>query len=93
MQSTTMLSIVRVFLIVLGGISAVWGISDMFGDGQQSSAGVKKLIGGIAFAAISGFMLTWAIQQVGAAEAQAGISGANIVIPHFVQKFTGFMGR
>jgi len=74
MGSTTMLSILRILLIVLGGLTVVWGIYDMFGDGQQNSMGVKKIVGGVAFASISGFLLTWAIKQVSDAEAQAGIS-------------------
>lgn len=90
MQSTTILEILRVFLIVLGALSVVWGVSDMFGDGQQSSGGVKKIVGGIAFASLSGFILTWAIQQVGAAEAKAGISGASYILPYVSQKFNAF---
>ena len=90
MQSTAILSILRVFLIVLGALSVVWGVSDMFGDGQQSSAGVKKLVGGIAFASISGIILTWAIAQVGAAEAQAGIKGA-LLIPFMFPGFSGLL--
>jgi hypothetical protein len=75
MQSTALLTILRVFLVVLGALSVVWGIYDMFGEGQQGSVGIKKIVGGLAFASISWFVLTWAIKQVGAAEAQAGIKG------------------
>mgnify|MGYP001165973317 CR=1 FL=1 len=35
MQSTALLTILRVFLVVLGALSVVWGIYDMFGEGQQ----------------------------------------------------------
>ncbi|WP_020072473.1 hypothetical protein [Faecalispora sporosphaeroides] len=82
MQSTTILTLLRIFLIVMGAFSVIWGINDMFGDGQQSSVGTKKIVGGIAFAAISGFIMTWAIKEVGAAEAQAGI-GAVLMSPLF----------
>lgn len=54
----------QVFLVVVGGITVVWGIYDLFGDGQQSSVGIKKIIGGIAFAAISYFIMSWAITQL-----------------------------
>lgn len=54
----------RVFLMVLGGLSIVWGIYDMWGDGQQSSVGIKKIIGGLAFMAISFFIMTWAIGEL-----------------------------
>lgn len=54
----------QVFLVVVGGVTIVWGIYDLFGDGQQSSVGIKKIIGGIAFAAISYFIMDWAITQL-----------------------------
>lgn len=54
----------QVFLVVVGGVTIVWGIYDLFGDGQQSSVGIKKIIGGIAFAAISYFIMSWAITQL-----------------------------
>lgn len=54
----------QVFLVVVGGVTIVWGIYDLFGDGQQSSVGIKKIIGGIAFAAISYFIISWAITQL-----------------------------
>ena len=57
MDAATILKILKILLIVLGGITVVWGIYDMFGDGQQNSSGLKKIIGGIAFAAISAFIL------------------------------------
>lgn len=67
------LEVLQVFLVVLGAIAALWGIYDLFGEGQQGSVGVKKLIGGIAFATISGILMQYAITKVGAAEASAGI--------------------
>lgn len=89
MQSTTILTVLRVFLIVLGALSVIWGIYDMFGDGQQSSMGIKKIVGGIAFAAIAGLIMTWAISEVGKAESQAGISGS-IYLPYIIH---GVFGR
>jgi len=73
-MSTSLLQILQTFLVVLGVLGAIWGIYDMFGEGQQSSIGIKKIIGGIAFAAISFFLLNYAIKNVTAAEAKAGIS-------------------
>ena len=59
------MTMLQVFLVVVGGITVIWGIYDLFGDGQQSSVGIKKIIGGIAFAAISYFIMTWAKTQLG----------------------------
>lgn len=71
-NATTLMTILRTLLIVVGGISVVWGIYDMFGDsGAQSSTGGKKIIGGIAFAAVSWLVMTWAIKDVGTAMDQA----------------------
>lgn len=74
-MSTSLLQIIQTFLVVLGILGVIWGIYDMFGEGQQSSVGVKKIIGGIAFAAVSYFLMNYAIKNVSAAEAKAGISG------------------
>lgn len=74
MKSTTLLTILQTFLMVLGALGALWGMYDMFGEGQQGSVGVKKLVGGIAFGALSYFILAAAIKNVSSAEAQAGIS-------------------
>ena len=90
MQSTTMLQLLRIFLIVAGVVGALWGIYDMFGDGQQSSMGVKKLIGGIAFAVIAGFVMTMAINQVKAAESQAGITGS-IYLPFIINSVSNLI--
>lgn len=68
------LELLQVFLIVLGSIAALWGVYDCFGEGQQGSVGVKKIIGGIAFAIISGVVMQWAVNKVGAAEAKAGVA-------------------
>lgn len=61
---SAIMTALQVFLVVVGGITVVWGIYDLFGDGQQSSVGIKKIIGGIAFAAISYFIMSWAITQL-----------------------------
>jgi hypothetical protein len=74
MKSTTLLTILQTFLMVLGALGALWGMYDMFGEGQQTSVGVKKLVGGLAFAALSYFIMKAAIQNVSSAEAKAGIS-------------------
>ena len=87
MDAATILKILKILLIVLGGITVVWGIYDMFGDGQQNSSGLKKIIGGIAFAAISAFILTWAEAEIKDAEAAAGISG------HVMVMIGRFLGR
>lgn len=83
MGSETILTVLRIFLIVLGGFTVIWGVYDMFGDGQQNSMGIKKIIGGVAFAAISGFLLTWAISEVGKAEAEAGIKTARVFLQNW----------
>ena len=57
-MSTSLLEILRVFLVVMGALAVIWGIYDMFGEGQQNSVGVKKIVGGIAFAAISWLIIT-----------------------------------
>lgn len=81
-SSTSYLEILRILLGVVGGLTFLWGLSDMFGDGQQSSMGVKKIVGGIAFGAISYFILTQSINSVKSAEAKAGITAAaNYIIP------------
>ena len=41
MDAATILKILKILLIVLGGITVVWGIFDMFGDGQQYSSCLK----------------------------------------------------
>ncbi|MVB10826.1 hypothetical protein CAFE_15240 [Caprobacter fermentans] len=91
MKGTDMLEILQTFLLVLGGLGVVWGIYDMFGEGQQNSMGVKKIVGGIAFAAISWFIMASAIKNVSSAEAKAGLDCA---LPA-ITRFTGFlfMGR
>jgi hypothetical protein len=86
MGSTTLLTILRDFLVVLGALAFLWGIYDMFGDGQQSSMGVKKIIGGIAFASIAYFVMTSSIKNISAAEAQAGITGC-VHIPFIINNF------
>jgi|GEM_PF-2500895 MotA/TolQ/ExbB proton channel family. len=70
----TALELLQVFFVILGVLGVIWGIYDTFGEGQQSSMGIKKIVGGIAFAVISGILMQWAITKVGAAEAKAGIS-------------------
>ena len=63
----------------------MWGIYDMFGDGQQNSSGLKKIIGGIACPAISAFILTWAEGEIKDAEAAAGIPGhVKVMIGRFL---------
>ena len=74
-MAVTALKLLQVFLLILGGLVLVWGIYDMFGEGgNQSSVGVKKIVGGIAFMVISFFLMTWAVGQVEQAEADAGFT-------------------
>lgn len=88
MDSKALLEILQVFFVVLGVLSVIWGIYDTFGEGQQSSVGTKKIVGGLAFAAISFFLMTWAINKVGDAEAKAGIASMlptiTQVLPHLI---------
>lgn len=87
-MGTQMLELLRIFLVILGILGALWGLYDMMGGGQESSVGVKKLIGGIAFATISGIVMTWAITSVGSAEAKAGVTAA--ILPHLIHGITLF---
>lgn len=89
-MGSQMLELLKVFLIVLGILAALWGIYDLQGDGQQSSVGIKKLIGGIAFAIICGFTMTWAINSVKSAESKAGITAAAYYLPMIIHSITGF---
>ncbi len=89
-MSTSLLEILRVFLVVMGALAVIWGIYDMFGEGQQNSVGVKKIVGGIAFAAISWFIITWSISQVKSAEAKAGIKACIAYVPQIMHTITGF---
>jgi hypothetical protein len=90
MNSTDMLTILRDFLMALGGFSVLWGFYDMWGDGQQNSVGLKKLIGGIAFAALAYFIITANMKQISAAESKAGIS-ACYNLPVIVHRMTGLI--
>ena len=86
MDAATILKILKILLIVLGGITVVWGIYDMFGDGQQNSSGLKKIIGGTAFAAISPFLLSLAEGEIQNAGRPAGLSGPGMVV---MRRFLG----
>lgn len=88
-MGSQMLTLLRVFLIVLGILAALWGFYDVWGEGQQSSAGVKKIVGGIAFAVVSGVAMTWAINSISAAEAKAGITAA-FYLPSLIHGITNF---
>lgn len=88
MKSADMLGVLQVFLVVLGAMGVIWGIYDMFGEGQQSSMGIKKIVGGLAFASISWLLMQWAITKVGAAESKAGLSGCIMpMITYFTSSF------
>ncbi|QNO18893.1 MULTISPECIES: hypothetical protein [Caproicibacterium] len=73
MDSVVIMKILQIFLTVFGAIIAIWGIYDMYGDGQQNSTGIKKILGGASGAAIAFFLMQWAIQQVQTAQSMAGI--------------------
>lgn len=89
MGATTVLELLRILIMVMGGIGVIFGINDVFGDGQQTSMGIKKIIGGVAVILIGYFIMTNAINQVKDASAKAGVSAAFSVIstistfPHF----------
>lgn len=79
-MSITMLNILKIFLVVVGIFSTLWGVYDMFGDsGSQSSVGIKKIIGGIAFACIAFFVMDWAVKEVEKAESEAGITSTSVI--------------
>lgn len=81
------LSVLRILLVVLGVLTALWGVYDMFGDGQQNSMGVKKIIGGVAFAIVSALVIQWAITEVGKAESAAGIEGAKVYLQSWMGRW------
>lgn len=85
-MSTSLLQILQTFLVVLGILGVIWGIYDMFGEGQQSSVGIKKIVGGIAFAAVSWFLLNYAIKNVTAAEAKAGIKACILPVMTLIMR-------
>ena len=69
----TILEILKYLLTAVGVLTVAWGVYDMFGDnGNQSSMGVKKIIGGAAFAIISFVAMQLVVSNV-----QDGISQAN----------------
>jgi hypothetical protein len=81
MSGATILQVLRILLCVFGGLSIVWGIYDMFADnGNQSSMGIKKIIGGVAFIVVTMIILTWAIGQVEDAEKLADTQAAAITV-------------
>jgi hypothetical protein len=76
MGATTVLELLRILIMVMGGIVVIFGINDVFGDGQQTSMGIKKIIGGVAVILIGYFIMTNAINQVKEASAKAGVPAA-----------------
>ena len=85
-MSTSLLQMLQTFLVVLGVVGVIWGFYDMFGEGQQSSVGIKKIIGGIAFAAVSYFLMNYAIKNVTAAEAKAGITACALPVMTLIMR-------
>ena len=87
MGATTVLELLRILIMVMGGIVVIFGINDVFGDGQQTSMGIKKIIGGVAVILIGYFIMTNAINQVKEASAKAGVpavfSAIGIPFPQF----------
>lgn len=73
MDVTGILQVLRTMMVVMGLVTLAWGVYDIFGEGQQTSMGIKKIFGGVAFAIIAGLVLTWAIGEV--QSVQAGIGG------------------
>lgn len=76
MGATTALELLRILIMVMGGIAVIFGINDVFGDGQQTSMGIKKIIGGVAVIIIGYFLMTQAINNVKSAAGQAGVQVA-----------------
>ena len=69
------MSILRILLVVVGIISAAWGIYDLFSDNSAQSGGaIKKIIGGLAFAIIIYFVMSWAMNEIGRAGQEAGMT-------------------
>ena len=72
---TGILTVLRVGLVVLGFLSVLWGIYDCFGDSSsQSSVGVKKIVGGIIFAALSFFIMTAVMKELDTALSEVGMT-------------------
>ena len=69
----TILEILKYLLTAVGILTVAWGVYDMFGDnGNQSSMGVKKIIGGAAFGIIGFVAMQLVITNI-----QSGIDQAN----------------
>jgi hypothetical protein len=81
MGATTALELLRILIMVMGGIAVIFGINDVFGDGQQTSMGIKKIIGGVAVIIIGYFLMTQAINNVKTAAGQAGVKVAVYTFP------------
>lgn len=73
MDATVILSMIRVFMVAFGGIIIVWGVYDMFSEGQQASGGIKRIVGGIAGIIVSIVIMTYVIQEVEKAQNAASI--------------------
>lgn len=74
-MAVTIIRVLEILLVVVGMASILWGVYDMFGDsGSQSSVGVKKIFGGIAFALIAFFVMEWAMKEIAKAETEAGFT-------------------
>lgn len=76
MNSTDFLEILKAFLVCAGVFTALWGAYDVFigGEGPQRSVGIKMIVGGIAFGALSWFTFAAMEQKIASAEAAAGFS-------------------
>lgn len=79
MDVTVIFTILKALLSALGGLTVVWGFYDMFGDGQQNSTGLKKIVGGIAFIVISIILLAMVEKEIASASTAAGITSSVIL--------------
>lgn len=74
----TILEILKYLLTAVGVLSIAWGVYDLFGDnGNQSSMGIKKIIGGAAFAIISFVAMQLVVSNVQDSINQA--NSANVI--------------
>lgn len=94
-MGVTVMSILRIILVVVGIISAGWGAYDLFSENSaQSSGGIKKIVGGLAFAILMYFIMTWAMDEIKKAGQEAGMVdktsySITVTVEHLPQLLVG----
>lgn len=79
MTGSEMLDMLKIFLVILGVVSAAWGVYNLFGDsGAQNGIAWAKIFGGIAFAVIIGITLSSASKDI--KEQENKVNSGNLVI-------------